>query len=157
MLNLILIRHAHAGPHVEPDFNRHLSQRGEIEASQTAQVLKYSGHEPGIWLISSATRTQETAEILLTVNKNLLLERKNEVKWYEAGGNDYLKYLELETYTTIYLIGHNPSISFLASYLSNENCFMETGSIVHLHWKTLDHWTEVSKASAEINYYFNGK
>lgn len=157
MLNLVLIRHAHAGPHIEPDIKRQLSQRGELEAQQAAQVIKYSSHLPGTWLVSSAARTQQTADILLANNQNLLSERKNELKWYEAGGLDYLNFIELESCTTIYLIAHNPSISYVASYLSNTNIFMETGSIVHLQWETLEHWTELTKASAFINYHFDGK
>lgn len=157
MLNLILIRHAHAGPHVEPDFNRNLSQRGEAEALQAALVLSYSNHQPGIWLVSTAIRTQETATILASSNAHLILERKDEDKWYEATGKDCIQYLQLETCTTIYLIGHNPSISFLASYFLNEQVFMETANIVHLQWETLDSWKEISKASATKMYHFHGK
>lgn len=157
MLDLILIRHAHAGPHIEPDFDRKLSPRGEIEAQQSAQVLKYSSHNPGIWLVSSANRTVQTADILLDANPNLLLDRKNDPKWYEASGALYQKYLELESCTTIYLIAHNPSISYLASHLSNSNIFMEPGNIVHLQWDNLDSWGEVTIASANINYHFYGK
>lgn len=157
MLDLILIRHAHAGPHIEPDFDRKLSSRGEIEAQQAAQVLKYSNHNPGIWLVSSANRTVQTADILLDANPNLLLDRKNDPKWYEATGSLYQNYIELESCTTIYLVAHNPSISYLAGYLSNTNIFMEPGNIVHLHWNKLDNWTEISKASAEVNYHFYGK
>jgi phosphohistidine phosphatase len=157
MLNLVLIRHAHAGPYTEPDFERNLSLKGQTEANQTAQVLKYSQHSPGIWLVSSAKRTQQTADILANYNPTLLLERKNNLIWYEASGIEYVKYLNLETCTTIYLIGHNPSISYMASYFSNEDIFMDTGNIVHLQWKTLDSWNEVSKASATKMYHFNGK
>lgn len=157
MLDLILIRHAHAGPHIAPDFTRNLSERGEIEASQSAQVLKYSNHQPGIWLVSTATRTQQTAEILISINQQLVLDRKNDQKWYEASGADCLTYIQLENCTTIYLIGHNPSISFLASYFSNEYIFMETANVVHLQWETLDSWKEISKASATKMYHFHGK
>ncbi len=157
MLDLILIRHAHAGTYTEPDFDRSLSTRGEIEAQQAAQVIKYSNLNQGTWLISSAKRTQETADFIQSQNESLILNRKNEAKWYEAGGHDYYQFIQLETCTTIYLIGHNPSISYLASYLSNEDIFMETGNIIHLQWKTLDQWSEISTASAEINYHFHGK
>ena len=157
MLDLILIRHAHAGPHIEPDFERKLSNRGEIEAQQAAQVLKYSSHNPGLWLVSAASRTIQTADILLESNENLLSDRKNDSKWYEGTAGMYQNYLELESYTTIYLIAHNPSISQLASCLSNTNILMETGNIVHLHWNNLDQWSEITKASAAVNYHFYGK
>ncbi len=157
MLNLLLIRHAHAGPAIEPDFERNLSPRGELEAHQSAQVLRFSKHQPGTWLVSTAKRTQETANILATSNPNLVLERKNEAKWYEAAGKDCITYLELENCATIYLIAHNPSISYLASYFSNEQIFMETANIVHLQWETLDSWKEISQASATKMYHFHGK
>ena len=41
-MELVLIRHAHAGPHVHPDFERNLSERGELEAKNASQIIKYS-------------------------------------------------------------------------------------------------------------------
>ena len=39
MIELILIRHAHAGPYTSPDEARHLSERGISEARNLAKIL----------------------------------------------------------------------------------------------------------------------
>ena len=75
MLNLVLIRHAHAGPHIEPDIERQLSQRGELEAQKAAQVIKYSSHLPGTWLVSSTARTQQTADTVSYTHLTLPTKR----------------------------------------------------------------------------------
>jgi phosphohistidine phosphatase SixA len=50
----------------------------------------------------------------------------------------------------IYLVAHNPSISYLASYFSGEQIQMETANCVHLQWPTLDSWKEVTRGSAIV-------
>jgi phosphohistidine phosphatase len=156
MLNLILIRHAHAGPHTEPDMERSLSERGIAEAKNSAKVLKYSNHLPGTWLISSANRTKETSEYLLDVNQGLKNHINIDKFLYGASGKEYLNLIEQQMEQTIYVVGHNPSISFVANYLLNKLIDMGTADIVHLQWTWTDNWKEISKGTADLIYHFNG-
>ena len=154
MLELILIRHAHAGPHIEPDFERNLSERGKAEALKSAQVMKYSHHNPGNWIISSANRTRETATIITDVLPELAAKMEFHLELYEAPLENYLHFLEKAEMKTVYLVGHNPTISRMASHFSNQYIGMETGDIVHLRWENLDNWEEINFFSAEIVYHY---
>lgn len=154
MLELILIRHAHAGPHIEPDFERNLSERGKAEAIKSAQVMKYSNHLPGHWIISSAQRTRETATILTDTLPELAAKMDFHLELYEAPMENYLPFIENAAMKTVYLVGHNPTISRMASHFSNQFIVMETGDIVHLRWENLDNWEEINFFSAEIVYHY---
>lgn len=154
MIELWLIRHAHAGPHLEPDVDRALSLRGQAEAKRSAMTIKYSGHEPGIWLVSAAARTQETANILLESNAHLCLSRVNAMDLYTGDGRYYLNLLEQSTHPRVYIVGHNPSISWLASHVSNQYLEMGTGDVLHLQWNFTQDWQEISAGMAQVNYHF---
>jgi phosphohistidine phosphatase SixA len=146
MIELILIRHAHAGPYTLPDEARKLSMQGEDEARQLKPKLTVlpEGH----WLVSSVARTRQTFEIISDASAEF------SEFWYHASGPDYLKKLQEMTGSVIYLVAHNPSISFVASYLSGEQIQMETSDFVHLQWPSLDSWEEVTQGSAIIKTRF---
>ena len=146
MIELILIRHAHAGPYTLPDEARKLSMQGEDEARQLKPQLTVlpEGH----WLVSSVARTRQTFEIISDASAEF------SEFWYHASGPDYLKKLQEMTGSVIYLVAHNPSISFVVSYLSGEQIQMETSDCVHLQWPSLDSWEEVTQGSATIKTRF---
>jgi phosphohistidine phosphatase len=154
MLELVLIRHANAGNYTEPDIERHLSEKGKMEASQSAQVLKYSHHLSGTWLCSSATRTVETGKILMAINPSLCKELVIEDHWYHDKGEKYLDKIYQQSDPVIYLIAHNPSISYVASYFTNEYIQMQTAEIIHLKWAYAENWIETTANSAEKIYQF---
>ena len=52
----------------------------------------------------------------------------------------------------IYLIAHNPSISYLATYLTGEMIQMETAGCISLHFPGLNSWSEITKGSASITH-----
>lgn len=155
MVELILIRHANAGAYTEPDMERGLSEIGKTEAKQTAQVLKYSSHCAGTWLCSSAKRTIETTKIIQEVVPELVNSVIQEEDWYHSSGKQYVDKMYQQIDPTIYLVAHNPSISYLASYFTNQHIQMETGEVIHLKWEFADNWKETSANSAEIIYQFN--
>jgi phosphohistidine phosphatase len=148
MIELILIRHAHAGPHTSPDEARHLSERGIDEAKHLADKLKEYPLPDGIWYVSDAIRTLETYQILS--------DQQAEVSnfWYHATGPEYLKKIQKSQASVIYLVAHNPSISYLSTYLSGEQIQMDTANFVHLQWPTLDAWDEVTQGSASVKTRF---
>jgi phosphohistidine phosphatase len=157
MVELILIRHANAGAYLEPDIERHLSEIGKLEAQQTAQVLKYSGHVAGTWLCSTANRTFETVKIIQDIVPELFNSLILEENWYRTTGKQYLEKIEQQKEPTLFLVAHNPSISYVASYFTNQNIHMETAEVIHLRWNFADNWKETSANSAEIIYQFNPK
>lgn len=147
-MELILIRHAHAGPYTSPDEARHLSERGIGEARNLAKILLDYPLADGIWYVSDAIRTLETYQILT--------DKPAEVSndWYHASGPAYLEKLGKSPSACVYLVAHNPSISYVASYLSGEQIQMDTANFVHLQWPTLDAWEEVTQGSATVKARF---
>jgi phosphohistidine phosphatase len=148
MIELILIRHAHAGPYTSPDEARHLSERGISEARNLAKILADYPLPDGIWYVSDTIRTLETYQILT--------DKPAEVSndWYHASGPAYLEKIVQSAASCVYLVAHNPSISYVASYLSGEDIQMDTANFVHLQWPTLDAWEEVTQGSATVKNRF---
>jgi phosphohistidine phosphatase len=155
MVELILIRHADAGAYNEPDFDRQLSEKGKLEAIQSAQVIQYSKHNKGTWLCSSAKRTLETANMIRDKNPKISGELLLNEFWYREGGKKYLEEIYQQKDSTIYLVAHNPSISYLASYFTNQDIQMQTAEVIHLRWDYAKVWNETSANSAEIIYQFH--
>lgn len=148
MIELILIRHAHAGPYTSPDEARGLSARGIVEAQDLVEKLKEYPLPEGIWYVSDAIRTLETFQIVS--------DSKSEVSnfWYHASGPAYVDKIKLISSSCVYLVAHNPSISYVASYFSGQQIQMETANFVHLQWPSLDVWEEVTQGSATIKTRF---
>jgi phosphohistidine phosphatase SixA len=146
MIELILIRHAHAGPYTSPDEARHLSSQGVMEANELSAKLKLQDMPQGLWLVSDAVRTRETFQVL-SVEKGVFSDF-----WYHASGPDYIKKLSDHESLVLYLVAHNPSISYVASYFLGETRNMETANCVHLQWPNLDSWAEVTQGSALLKF-----
>ena len=144
MIELILIRHAHAGPYTSPDEARHLSARGIEEAQELAAKLATYTLPAGLWYVSDAIRTLETYRILTTQAAEIANF------WYHATGAAYIEKIKSSPNDCVYLVAHNPSISYVASYLSGEQIQMDTANFVHLQWPTLDAWDEVTQGSATV-------
>lgn len=146
MIELILIRHAHAGPYTSPDEARKLSSQGIQEANELAQKLTARSMPNGIWLVSDAVRTRQTHQVL-SVEKGVFSDF-----WYHATGPEYIRELAKQENSVVYLIAHNPSISYVASYFLGETRYMETANCVHLQWPKLDSWEEVTQGSAILEF-----
>ena len=99
-------------------------------------------------VVSDAIRTRETAELLGKPFSEFELSDF----WYVSSGPDYLAEIAKRTEPVLYLVAHNPSVSYLASYLSGEMIQMETSSCVHLHWPMAHSWDEIIKGSAMVNF-----
>ena len=142
-MELVIIRHAHAGPHTEEDKGRHLSERGIEEALLLGEWMHLKQFPAGFWLISDAIRTRETAELLGKPFSEFELSDF----WYVSSGPDYLTEIAKRTEPVLYLIAHNPSVSYLASYLSGEMIQMETAGCVYLQFPELSAWSTITKGS----------
>lgn len=124
MKKLILIRHAKSDWHSDAatDFDRPLNKRGRKNAPAMGQRLAESGCSPDLLLSSPAQRARETAEIiarqLCLTEAKIVLERSI----YEAQRETLIKLVhgmdnELEN---VILVGHNPGISELGEWLSDD-------------------------------------
>jgi phosphohistidine phosphatase SixA len=102
----------------------------------------------GFWLISDAIRTRETAELLGKPFSKFELSEF----WYISSGPDYLTEITKRTEPILYLVAHNPSISYVATYLTGDMIQMETAGCVSLHFPGLNSWSEITKGAGIISH-----
>jgi phosphohistidine phosphatase len=154
---LYLLRHAQTleKRQDEKDIERMLTPIGFQNANRMGMNLKNKKVQPDIIICSAATRTQQTAEsiaehVFYDANK---VHINSEV--YDASIRTLLTVVNnlKEEWKTVVLIGHNPSISYLAEYMTGEAVGnMSTCGLVHIDFN-LDSWQEVSEGNGEFKFY----
>ncbi len=144
MLTLILMRHGHAvdSHQALSDYTRGLTPEGRLAVQRQAGLLKPL---PELIISSSALRTTETAGIIISALKTeITLILKPEL--YHAQADDYFELLQTvpDKVHTLLLIGHNPSISRLASSLAKTNLSMAPADTILLKATHAGHWAELT-------------
>jgi phosphohistidine phosphatase len=145
MKRLILVRHAKSSLNqpLVSDHQRILNQSGKNEAKLIGQYLSNNQYIPSHIISSTATRTLETANIVIEQ-----LKFKNNIQTQSLIYTDsILNILNLinnidNQYECVMLIGHNPTITELTNKISNINIdYMPTcgGAIIDFdcHWKLI--------------------
>lgn len=129
-MKIHLIRHAKTlqASFNEHDFNRHLMEKGILQANALANHLKSNSIECEVWC-SDAVRTKETLAILaqkcnfknVVFSSDLYLCSKRtflELLWKDISNEDLI------------IVGHNYGISDLATYFLNEEIELRTGEYI---------------------------
>lgn len=149
-MKLHLLRHAKTEPASlnQQDFDRNLLQRGQD------QILEIGGQ---IWeelstdtpvFVSTSNRTMQTLDLLQRDCSFLHVFPRNEL--YLASHVELLEFLnQIDGNASILMIGHNDGISDLASYLTEQSCYLSTGSFISLDIHVLN-WQHLSKGTAHI-------
>lgn len=150
MRTLYLIRHAEAESLTNSDFNRCLTSYGEEEAVWTGDLLKQN-QDIDVVISSPAQRALSTTNIII---KQLALEVKPVFlpQIYEADLATLLEVVSLiaDTYQHPLLIAHNPGITELASYLSNEDISnLPTCGICMLEFN-IESWRDIYQGVAQV-------
>lgn len=119
MPTLVVVRHAKAGPHVSPDHDRPLVEKGQRQSASIGRFLREAGIEPEIALVSSAARTVQTWE-LLAASAGYELEPSISSVLYAAGPQTMLEAVrDLPDGTgTAIIVGHNPTVHDVAFSLA---------------------------------------
>lgn len=123
MRRLILLRHAKSSwdqPDL-PDADRPLSRRGELSAPVMGQLLAGEGYLPQLILCSTAKRAVQTAHYILNAfSREPAYQELDEL--YMATPRDILMTVadHAGTAKTILIIGHNPGLGDLATWLVND-------------------------------------
>jgi phosphohistidine phosphatase len=157
MKKLLLIRHAKAEKEtVVRDIDRPLKYIGIQDAGFMADRLKENSIIPQIIITSPALRTKTTAEIFTdhlalpeaTINKAI----------YEASEQALLKVVNQlpAEYDFIGLVGHNPGISLILSYLTDEVKDVHTSTVAVIDFDT-DDWAAITRDSGKLVYYSSPK
>lgn len=146
MKKLFLIRHAKSdwtNPELK-DIERYLNERGYSNANMMAEKFNYT---PDLIISSPAIRAMSTALIFsrnLNYNANTICIKQ---ELYESSMQDYLDVINAidNTYNTVLLFAHNPTISDLTQHLTQTlHMEMPTCAIAGINFDVND-WKKVKE------------
>lgn len=156
---IFLIRHAHAEDMQRDtkDIDRVLTDDGCQDAMRMGKLLAKNGHIPDLILSSVAERARETTKYFCEQLGTELEKVVFAEDLYESSVRLLLGTIckTPDQYHKIYLVAHNPSISFLAESLTGEVIGnMAPGAVVHLE-SDVTSWQEVSQNSFHMRQFFD--
>lgn len=149
---IALLRHGEAavGHGRNGDLSRPLTDGGRAQLDRLQKILVANDIQFDYALYSPATRTTQTLEILAGAVP--IGQRRAVRDIYEASLGDLMQLIHgLPTDVhDVLLVGHNPGISHLLSYLSGDSSVVfSPGMLVRLVLE-IDDWTLASRSSAYI-------
>jgi phosphohistidine phosphatase len=154
---LYLLRHAQTldSRQEEKDIYLMLTPIGFQNANRMGMNLKNKQVQPDIIICSAAIRTQQTAESIAehVSYDSGKVHINSEV--YDASIRTLLHVVNnlKDEWQTVVLIGHNPSITYLAEYITGEAVGnMSTCGLVSIDFN-LDSWQEVSEGNGDFKFY----
>ena len=149
MKTIYLIRHAESSwkSATQIDYERPINTRGKKDISTISSKLKEQEIKLDFIVSSSAKRTTQTSLLIcdsLGLSNNIV---KYEDKVYEAPLTDLIEVINdlPNEYNVVALIGHNPSITYLSNYLT-ENYIdnIPTCGVVKIELE-INNWNEIIK------------
>ena len=150
------MRHAQAAS-TSPDLDRRLSEQGVNQAIRAAKQLLDKGLVLDKVIHSTAERTRATAEYLLQVNRfdpSIMQARPD---FYQSTVGGLLQSINLfdNSWNTVGIIGHNPTLSYLVEYLASnaDNTYLDTSHFVLLSFD-LDTWVGVDQYTGTLEWQY---
>ena len=155
--DLYLIRHAMANEKEsgQKDIDRFLASDGIQTATKTGHYFKQEGIQPDIIMTSPAVRALATATLIAEQLKHNTDQVHVNDELYEASVRTLLQVVNRlkDDWSRVFLVTHNPSVSYLAEYITHA----EVGSIVPSGYAHIripaDGWAQVSEANGELVEY----
>ncbi|NVK32026.1 MAG: histidine phosphatase family protein [Gammaproteobacteria bacterium] len=151
MANLYIIRHAKTAPtHPDGDHCRELLPEGKLAFTSLIRKLQAQHWQLDHLIVSDATRTIQTANILKQILPNTPSARITP-EIYEAPTSSLFEALQKlpSTANNVALIGHNPGVSRLIELLTQQNNIaLSPGTVAILEVKV--HWNELAFGSATL-------
>ena len=140
---LYLLRHAEAQLFSASgnDFDRKLSSTGQNNILNAAPVYRESLTVDAVFC-SSASRTKETWK-LLNLNVGTCSFHS---ELYGASSDELFHFIQgiPNVFSHVLLIGHNPGLSDLASYLTDEFYSLKTGQLLEIELESSE-WKMISR------------
>jgi phosphohistidine phosphatase len=140
---LYLLRHAEAELFAasDQDFDRKLSSTGQNNMLQVGSIYRNTLSVDAVFC-SAATRTRETWK-LLNLDKGTC---SFHTELYGASSDELIQFIHgiPNVFSRILLIGHNPGLSDLASYLTDEFYSLHTGQLLEIDLESSD-WKMLSR------------
>ncbi|WP_218814040.1 SixA phosphatase family protein [Rickettsiella endosymbiont of Dermanyssus gallinae] len=156
MKTLTLIRHATANNNrvSQQDNARNLSELGRFQAQDIARQLKQKNCLPDYLLCSPANRTLQTATLLChTLELNPDLIKISDVL-YSGDAHDILSTLRCVDSQQLFVVGHNPHLSWLAHLLCNSTKIINLppAGVISLEFE-IDHWSVLTEAQGRLLFF----
>ena len=152
MKKLYIIRHAKSSWSDEKldDFERPLNKRGKANAPMMGVRLKENGIMPDIIISSPAKRAKSTAEIIakeIGYEKKVLFDENI----YESSIDELRKILTAlhDKNSTVFVVGHNPSLNDLANYYVGHEENIPTCGIVEIGFEC-ERWADIEPKNAKL-------
>lgn len=156
MKRIYLMRHGKAEDGFDKsDFDRDLIAKGVKKTEKVLQTLIKKKLKPELILVSLAHRTMQTADVVkrvLSLEEEVVVEEK---ALYLAVSNSILDviYTVDDQINDLMIIGHNPGISTLATYLAQQDIdWMPTSSIVAIEIHA-EKWNEIASSKGKMLFY----
>jgi len=142
-LKLIIMRHGES-PDNYDDFKRVLSNDGVLKVGKVVEKLKKNNYLPDFALISKADRTLETYNILKNNLKLSIAENITE-KLYNCNIGDIIDFiLNVDnSYSSVLIVGHNPSISRIIEILADKTFYLTPGQTVVMNCDKINKWEDL--------------
>ncbi|WP_370865055.1 SixA phosphatase family protein [Nocardioides agariphilus] len=163
---IAVMRHGKAEPSGRTDFEREIAERGRHDSADTGSWLAEQGFVPDLALVSAAHRTVGTWRSVAAAGGYDLEPRLSQVL-YGAGPEtalDLLRESAAEA-SAILVVGHNPTMAYLASLLDNGEGDPEVASEMMSGYPTSavalfayeGQWRDLDEASATLVGYYVGR
>ncbi len=143
----------------QKDFDRSLNQRGLMDAPKMGARLKGMGILPDLIISSPALRAKMTAEYVA----EQLHYDLDKIDWneeiYEAPVRTLLQIINQVSpaISSFIIFGHNPSITYLAEYLSKaEIGNIPTAGVVCIEFEVPE-WDMVSEGTGQLKWFIYPK
>lgn len=161
MKTLYLIRHAKSdwSNPGQKDFDRPLNSRGERVAPKMGRELFAREVKPDYICSSPSKRTRQTVAYIcegIQVDEETV-EFKEAI--YEASTGAMLRVINGfdDKHGTAMLVGHNPSSSFIAEYLTDEIINnIPTCGVLKINFE-VESWQHISKSTGILEWYLYPK
>jgi phosphohistidine phosphatase len=152
MKHLILIRHAESAEKVTgvPDEKRDLTLNGVHQAALAGFFLR-DKVRPDIVISSSATRARMTTQIIaeqLGLSPDDILEERD--LFQASVGTLFNLIRNTDEHQNIAIVGHNPTISYFAEFITNSNVDEMRPACVLIFKADIGNWKELAKGSATL-------
>jgi len=156
---LILIRHAQSNEKAsdQQDVDRTLTTEGMQQSTKIGFYFNNEGLFPDIIITSPAIRAQQSSTIIADQLKLNTEHVHSNDELYEASVRTFLQVVKLfkEEWERVFVIGHNPTISYLAEYITNaEIGSMSSGSVARIE-VPVKNWNEVDKGNCSLIQYIS--
>ncbi|MEM6293138.1 MAG: NUDIX domain-containing protein [Myxococcota bacterium] len=148
---LLLLRHGRAEPgSLGADRVRPLTDAGKRDIQRVGVLLQARGWLPDATIASPAVRTHVTAEKSLKAGGRGVGSLTTDARIYDASLSSLLRVLATAPVTLrrVMLVGHNPGLSTLLGYLSDQPAAMQPGMLARV-CMPLD-WTALPRGGASL-------